>query len=331
MNIESIDFVITWVDGEDPTWIAEKTKYVSKEQANREDIAGESRYKDNGLLRYWFRGVEQFAPWVNKVFFVTYGHLPIWLNTANPKLRIVKHEDFLPKEYIPTFNSNTITLNLHRIKELSDRFVYFNDDMFLVSHVEPQIFFKNGLPREMAVLDIVPYVQISDYWYMYHNNIALLNRNCKKREMQNKYLLIWLSPRYGKFIIKNLLLMPFSLYSGFYEVHTPNSYLKSAYKKAWEDNFDQFNQTSLHKVRTYSDVTEWCIRYLQMVHGSIMPINKYKIGRYATIKSKSLPEMIKSGKFKYICINDECDGEQFEKVRSAFEHILPHKSSYERW
>lgn len=34
------------------------------------------RYRDWENLKYWFRGVETFAPWVNKVYFITYGHIP---------------------------------------------------------------------------------------------------------------------------------------------------------------------------------------------------------------------------------------------------------------
>ena len=99
MEIESMDFVIPWVDGSDPAWRAERELWLARERrdpflAKWND--GEQRYRDNGLLRYWFRGVEKFAPWVNKIFFVTYGHVPDWLNTAHPKLQIVKHEDFIP-------------------------------------------------------------------------------------------------------------------------------------------------------------------------------------------------------------------------------------------
>jgi hypothetical protein len=124
--------------------------------------------------------------------------------------------------------------------------------------------------------------------------------------------------------------MPFSLFSGFYEVHGPNSYLKSTYEKAWQDNEILFQKTSMHKVRTYSDVTEWCIRYLQITHGNVVPINKYKISRYTTMKSKSLPDIIRSGKYKYICINDEYEGEPFDRVKAAFDFILPEKSQFEK-
>ena len=113
------------------------------------------RYRDWDTLKYWFRGVEKYAPWVNKIHFVTYGHLPKFLNTNNPKLNIVNHKDFIPKEYLPTFSANPIELNLHRIKDLSEQFVFFNDDMFVINKVKSTDFFKNGKPRDMASLTLL--------------------------------------------------------------------------------------------------------------------------------------------------------------------------------
>ena len=113
MHSSTLDFVITWVEG-----------------------------------KYWFRGIEKNAPWVHNIYFVTWGHLPAWLNTAHPKLHIIKHTDFIPPQYLPTYNSPTIELNLHRIPGLSENFVYFNDDGFLIRPVTPQHFFKSGKCRE---------------------------------------------------------------------------------------------------------------------------------------------------------------------------------------
>ena len=175
MNNEIIDFVITWVDGSDPEWQWEKKKYVTAEQEEDDGVAGKIRFADNGLLRYWFRGVEKFAPWINRVFFVTFGHLPNWLNINHPRLTIVRHDEFIPAECLPTFNSSAIALNLHRIPGLAEQFVFFNDDMYLTAPVQPDIFFRNGYPRDMAVMDLIPDVDQAMFWHCYLNNIALLN------------------------------------------------------------------------------------------------------------------------------------------------------------
>ena len=112
MENQGIDFVITWVDGSDPEWEKEKNTYLSGAMALYNN---ERRYRDWQLLRFWFRGTEKFAPWVRKIHFVTWGHIPEWLNTHHEKLRIINHTDFIPRQYLPTFNSNTIDLCLHKI------------------------------------------------------------------------------------------------------------------------------------------------------------------------------------------------------------------------
>ena len=115
-----IDFVIPWVDDSDPVWRAKKAQYtgVAASEGNED-----ARYRDWDTLKYWFRGVEKFAPWVRYIYFVTDNQKPEWLNVEHPKLKWVKHTDFIPEEYLPTFNSNVIELNLHRIDDLAEHFI----------------------------------------------------------------------------------------------------------------------------------------------------------------------------------------------------------------
>ena len=137
---DKIDFVILWVDGNDEKWLKQKNEYLG--------IKGDSnvnRFRDCQNLQYLFRGIEKHAPWVNKIFFITWGHLPKWLDVNNKKLEIVKHEEFIPKEYLPTFNSNVIEMNLFRIKNLSSKFVIFNDDLFILKNLKPEDFFENRI------------------------------------------------------------------------------------------------------------------------------------------------------------------------------------------
>lgn len=328
--MEKIDFVITWVDGSDPEWQKDRAKYVSQEMSERQDVAGSKRYTDNGLLRYWFRGIENFAPWVNHIYFVTYGHLPEWLNTEHPKLTIVNHRDFLPNEYLPTFSSVPLNLNLFRIKGLEEEFVYFNDDMFLLSPCTPELFFQNGKPRDMAVQDIIPATANEAYWHMVYNDVIMLNHNISKKDAQRHAIRKWLTPVYGRNLVKNILLWKFPLFSGFYETHLPAGYLKSVYVEAWKNNSEVLDKVSKNKVRTNEDVSENFIRYLQLAKGLFEPINKLKYGRYCSMKSKSCSNYILSKKYKYICINDEAYGEPFDRAKEAFETILPNRSSFEK-
>lgn len=152
-----VDFVIPWVDGSDPEWIKEFNKYAPLEKQVAEDSSKE-RYRDMGLLRYWFRGVEKIAPWVRKVHFVTNGQKPDWLNLNAGKLHWVKHEDYIPKEFLPVFSANPIELYMHKIPSLAEHFVYFNDDFY----------FANKLLR------ILRY-----FLYKKYNNVCVLTKSDK--------------------------------------------------------------------------------------------------------------------------------------------------------
>ena len=81
----NIDFVILWVDGNDPAWLSEKQKYQGSVENESNSV---NRYRDWGLLPYWFRAVEQFSPWVHKIFFVTWGHIPSFLNQHAKNCRL---------------------------------------------------------------------------------------------------------------------------------------------------------------------------------------------------------------------------------------------------
>lgn len=228
MKKQIIDFVITWVDGSDPLWFRQKQN-AKKKQGVSVDIDDRiERYRDWEILKYLFRSIENFAPWVNNVYFVTCGHLPAWLNTECPKLQIVSHKDFIPEKYLPTFNSHSIEWNFHRIKNLSEHFVYFNDDMFLLHPIKPTDFFENGKPVDMLALQPdVANVEDTIMPYIYLNNTMLLAKYFDKRENMKKqpgaYFHIGYPPMYFGY---NLLEMAFPRFTGFYTVHGPVSFEK---------------------------------------------------------------------------------------------------------
>ena len=194
--MSKIDFVITWVDGSDPQWIAQKNQYdVTRVESSSLEANSTCRYRcDAELLRYWFRSVEAFAPWVNAIFFITCGQKPEWLNENHPKLRIVNHEDYIPERYLPTFNSNTIELNVHRIAELSEQFVLFNDDMFLLRPVGPDFFYNHGNPVLATDLRYPRAVGYNNWSRLLFNDYCVLQRSFNVRKSiwgnRNK----WFSP-----------------------------------------------------------------------------------------------------------------------------------------
>ena len=256
--MDKIDFVISWVNNNDPVWQDEKHKYQCQSQNYAMNDAREMRYRDWDNLRYWFRGVEKFAPWVHEIFFVTWGHIPSWLNTEHPKLKVVNHQEYIPTQYLPTFSSRTIELNLHRIQGLSEQFVYFNDDMFIISKAEPEDFFCKGLPCDAAVLDALSLNGVDmngtplnpeEIYAAYFFSTIPINRHFKKKDVIKQNFWKWFSPKYGIQMARTLLLMPWNLFTGFKGYHLPYSMLKTTYREVWEKEQFLLDVASMHKFR----------------------------------------------------------------------------------
>ena len=97
-----IDFVVTWVNMDDPEWQNEFAKY-SGNSNNTKNGVSKARFRDYGFLKYWFRGIEKFAPWVRKIHFVTSGQKPEWLDENNPKPidddKVAFMKDFVANHY----------------------------------------------------------------------------------------------------------------------------------------------------------------------------------------------------------------------------------------
>ncbi len=322
-----IDFVLTWVDMNDPKWQKEYLKY-------NKDI-DPIKYRDWDNLKYWFRGVEKYASWVNKIHFITYGHLPSWLNANNPKLNIVNHKDYIPKEYLPTFNSHTIELNFHNIKDLAEHFVYFNDDTFIVNYLKPEDFFKNNLPCDYAILNPIISINNDHFSNIVTNNMALINRNFNKKECLKQNRFKYLNLKYGHNLIRSLLLMPWDRFPGFYSAHLPNAYLKSTFKTIWEKETQELHNTCLCKIRNnYTNVNQWIVKYWQYASGTFYPRN-LKLGKYFEItdSNEELKKFIKNKRMPLVCLNDSPKISDFNKTKeeliATFESILSEKSSFE--
>lgn len=323
-----IDFVICWVDGSDPDWLSEKIKYTPNYETDNREI----RFRDWDMLRYWFRGVEQFAPWVNKIHFVTWGHVPSWLNTDHPKINIVNHKDYIPNEYLPTFSARPIEVNLHRIPGLVEQFVYFNDDMFLLKRTTKEDFFKSGKPRETALMG-VPFSQDAIHSTSVVNSVMLINKYFDKRKALKKDFIKWINFKYGKQLFRTLMLLPWKNFTGFSSLHLPSPFLKSTFIEVWNKEKNALELTSSNKFRNKSDLTQYAFKFWQLASGNFLPISSRGKHYMLGVNDKEVSKVIEKQKLKMICLNDSDKIESFNKKKEelikSFEFILPIKSQYE--
>ncbi|WP_066933464.1 stealth family protein [Microtetraspora fusca] len=157
-----IDAVYTWVDGSDPAWRARRDLALTGGLS--EQATTDARFTSRDELRYSLRSLLTYAPWVNRVWVVTDGQRPSWLDTSNPLISVVDHKEiFTDPSVLPVFNSHAIETQLHHIDGLSEHFLYLNDDFFLGRPLPAHTFFEgNGMPHFFPSVVHVPFGSPAD-------------------------------------------------------------------------------------------------------------------------------------------------------------------------
>ncbi|MFL2601776.1 MAG: Stealth CR1 domain-containing protein [Flavobacteriaceae bacterium] len=164
-----IDAVIAWVDGSDPVLINRQQKYLKLELNKNTPGAEKTRFNSLNEIKYCLISILKFAPYLRKIFIVTDRQDPNvypLVQTYFPKrisdIHLVDHTEIFKgfESFLPTFNSICISNMLWKIKGLSDQFIYFNDDVFLIRPTKPSTFFQNNKPVLRGKWRLPPYERI---------------------------------------------------------------------------------------------------------------------------------------------------------------------------
>ncbi len=136
----AVDVVYLWVDGNDDLWRSKRNAASNRSSPqDKHDLAlygdVEGRYRDNEELRFSLRALVQFFPNHGHVYIVTDHQVPAWL-ALSERVSIIDHRELIPHADLPTFDSSHIESYIHRIPGLSERFFYFNDDVFFGAPVD---------------------------------------------------------------------------------------------------------------------------------------------------------------------------------------------------
>lgn len=334
-----IDFVVTWLDSTDEEWQRQYAYYKELYTGHKEA----ARFRNMDIFRYWFRAVEQYAPWVNKVFLVTNGTFPKWINEEHPKLVLIKHSDYIPEEYLPTFNSCTIELFMHKIPGLSEQFVYFNDDFFLNAPVFPETFFRDGLPCDNNIESMcnVPIYSKENGYGIYMSilaNIGVINAHFDRRQTTRLSPKRWYGWHLGKYgLLLSLMLRHSKKFIGFSWRHFEQPFLKSVFEEAW-GKAQEVLLGSCNRFRKEVQLNPYFFRYWQFATNQFYPVRLDKSKNF-TLRTSVLnlvKEALDNPKMLTICLNDTpyCPDEEFkvinQELQRIFEQKFPSKSSFEK-
>ena len=189
------------------------------------------------------------------------------------------------------------------------------------------------MPCETAALDC-----IALDWDIGHaeiRNTQIINKHFKKRECIFANPMKWFRPFiYGKQFFKTMILLPWDRFTGFYETHLCNSYLKENFEKLWEKEYDLLDSTCKTRFRNDANVNHWLVKNWQLANGQFVPRSSSFGRMFLQEVDEEICDWIIKQKSYIICINDvDCSEEAFcqqkQMLIDAFQSILPEKSSFE--
>jgi len=259
-------------------------------------------------LKYAFRGIEQNADWINRVILIVQqeSQIPPWLNRKHKKLKIIYHKDFIPRRFLPTFNSNVIELFTHRIKGLSENFLIANDDMIIVGKVSPEDFFRDGIPVDCS----------DSYTEDYKLEGTGIFKYIKYNTLKLACELVGRSPVY----FRNFhLIMPHS-------------------KQIWQEVWAKAGEKILHSIsnspkRTRLNVNHWLFRYYGLL--TKRRVINPEMNRQGYIDLEDSTNFVRLNyllkRSNVVCINDgvKSNTKVIDEMKAVLEKHLSKKSSFE--
>ena len=245
----------------------------------------------------------------------------------------------MPEESLPTFNSHAIEMNVHRIEGLADHFLYMNDDTFIGRPLQPETFFKNGLPCINGAEIVIPLMCTGEAArHAAFNDVGVINAHFKKKEQVKKNRGKYIHPCYG--LADNLKTMAArfaypNFYLGFKNKHTISPFLKQTFEEIWRAEPKLLMDTSCSRFRSLANVNQWLALWWQVASGQFTPSMVDNVSR--TVTEQTLDELcsiIREQKHDMFWMNDpnwEVDFVSLSgRLQEAFEAILPGKSSLEK-
>lgn len=312
-HIKDIDLVYLWVDGNDPVWL-EKRRKTTDDSLQYHSVNMSGRYDSNDELKYSIRSILKHLPWIRKIFIVTDNQKPDWLKEEQEKIIIIDHTEILPPEAIPCFNSVVIEYFLYKIPDLSEHFLYANDDMFVNADLSSSFFFAH---------DGYPFARFQ-YQFLQKTEVRLkeffkIRINNYRRSINNAIELI--ENKYHKF------------FNGVSH-HNIDAYRREDLKNIVEVVFrDEFNNVLTNRFRDDSDIQRIIFYYysLAIKTAYLKYVNRKESCRIRVHKG-NFTNYIHKYSPSLFCLNDTERATDKDRalIKPFLEKLFPEKSKYEK-
>ncbi len=312
-----IDMVYLWVDSSDEKWRKKKNKFLNNPENYDGEATCDGRFEQVDELKYALRSLEKNANWINHIYIITDGQVPKWLNLENERVSIVDHKEIFDNSKLPIFNSMAIETQLANIENLSEYFLYSNDDFFFYKKTDKKFFYnKNKLP----ICRFISKFRKKRYVGQYGINVV--------------YSHDLLSKKYNKNV-------------PYFTHHCIDAYKKSDVLSCIADFKEEYERVSKMRFREDNSIERTAYSYWAVMNkkGVFKKVPKRcaidsflaKIGitRFDSMlfanNKKGIEKRLKKFKPHLFCINDgeQCKREDRLRAKALLEKIFPEKSSFE--
>ena len=267
-----IDAVVTWVDGKDEVhqqkmlpFLEDKNIAKSKGFRTRFDQVEEVKFTVNSILKY--------ASFIRNIYIVTDNQTPNFIKNKKQgeyeNVFIVNHQAIFKEDanFLPVFNCRPIETKLYDIPNLSEHFIYFNDDMFLVREVKKTDFFIDDKPV------------IRGKWLKFNENVfykRLFNSKKKKQKAGHK-----------KAQEKSAKLVGFKKYYMFH--HTPYPLRRSTFREFFKQERSIELLNIAHKFRNKEQYTaQGLANHIEIRNKTAILKNDYQLIYFQNYKKSFL-------------------------------------------
>ena len=314
---EPLDIVVLYLDSRDTKWQEQfnywknyEIEHHIQEKSNAQAFGVERTREWSESFRYWYRGIERACPWVRYIHLICFSEdqVPEWLDTTNPKIKVHYHREFIPEEYLPTFNPIFIYSWLDNIKNLSNYFIIADDDYFFLNYIPKTEFFnKENVFGECTVSKSLRFKGWGQWGKILNNSLDYANNvlGIAKKVCYNT-------------------------------CHLPTIWIKSTVKEIVKDE-RILKANSSSKFRSFKNVLIGYVQYLYLIEtGKMKKSNTlYKNSKFTNLDINTNFDNYRN--CQMACFNDsdkiKTDQEYkiiYKRMMEFFRSILPNKSQFEK-
>lgn len=311
MSVSPIDLVITWVDGQDARHKAKRSLFSENiSEAKFDDIGGDTRFNSVGEIYYSVASYIKYAPFIRKIYIVTDSQDPhvedflckYFPAEQIPPIEILDHKVIFKgyETFLPVFNSLAIETMLWRIPDLSEHFIYSNDDVILIKPTTVEDFFTEGKANAYG------------YWHM-----AWTARFLRKIRFARQ--------KHKKFSFRDSMLNSAILYRSrrFYRIaHTPHAMRKSVLQKYFQKHPEHLISNISYRFRHPKQFNPQVLSYMIGIKtGKVETLDskgKYnyigpKPGRSDDYVKNKIDEFKQNEDSKFLCVNSLDQNSAYER------------------